>query len=245
MPGVCFSNNGNSLTITEALSDIQRKLGKLDRMETHCKKIPGLVSDVDKMKKDILSIKASIGDTKVMERLDLIDKEIKAIKDITTQPGEDKIDYSSEIEGRRRKAHNMYFHNLEDKNDKKDDLDRVSSLIKELLKIDVDISTTVRTGKRVVGVHRPLLVVHKDPEDVRKIMAKKKNISQVTGNPTLSRKLNVTTDKTFLQRQQLKKCIEEVNALKAEGKTDVNIKFRIGRPTVVEGRPTSRGRPEE
>lgn len=234
----CTENNGSSLVVTEALCEIQEKLKKLDE---NCSKIPGLVTEVDKLKDDVGKIKQSIGEVNVIDRLSIIDKELENIKIAATHPEGGAFDYLSEMEERIRRSHNIYFHNVEDDDNPDRDLSKVKKWIEDTLSIKVLITQARRIGKYKEGETRPLLIILKDADQVKLIMTKRKEFSSLRVNSEPEKKLNITTDKTYLQRQQLKKAIEEINKLKAEGKKDYRIRYINGKPTVLQDK-TSRQR---
>lgn len=88
-----------------------------------------------------------------------------------------------------------------------------------------------RIGKHRNTQPRPLKDVLHSREDVFQVLKHKRKLQQ-SANEGM-RKIQTSTDRTAMQREQFKKVMESLNVRKTNGETDLFIRYVNGNPTVV------------
>nr|CAI5824272.1 unnamed protein product [Callosobruchus analis] len=143
----------------------------------------------------------------------------------------------SEINERRIKERNIIIYklpmntegSLEDK--RQNDIQKVKQIINAISsEVDTSNISVKRLGRATGDKLPPLKAVLRSREDVSLVLANKKKLKNMNFG------VQITTDKTELQRKQLKRVISELEQKKQSGSDDLYIKYINGNPVIAKSK---------
>lgn len=144
----------------------------------------------------------------------------------------------AEINERARRAKNVMLFNLPESNNrdvnakKEHDLKLIKGICLELMPgASVDITATLRVGKKQSDKPRPLKVVLKD-ESVVKTLLKNFSVDIASRYDRRLSTLRMSRDRTPLEIKYFKKLVTELEARKGSGEGDLRIVYRNGIPQI-------------
>lgn len=107
-----------------------------------------------------------------------------------------------------------------------DDKNTISNIFQQI-NVLVNPINCLRLGK-LSNKCRPIRATLPNQHDVFDVLKNKRKL----GNLTNLKNISISSDKTLLQRKQLKNLIDELNARKNSGETNLFIKYINGLPTI-------------
>lgn len=157
-------------------------------------------------------------------------EELKTLKE--KKESENMESIINEISDRQRREKNILIYNLEttgdsNLNSQETDMKKVVDILKSIAPKVTKVINVSRLGKTHSNKPHPLKVQLATKEDVYEILKNKHKLKQMNMN------IQISTDKTYLQRQYFKKILAELSNRKQNGEDNLYIKYINGRPTIT------------
>jgi len=154
----------------------------------------------------------------------------------------------NEINDRNSRATNLIFYNIEecDSNQSVDriahDINQINNTIKSI-GVDSEIVPlkVIRLGRYQSGKLRPIKAVFSTSTNTFDILKNKRKLS-LHVPPS---RINISSDRTLLQRDSMKKLRDELAARSSNGETGLIIKFIKGVPRIVKNLEGSTSKPQD
>ncbi|CAH0553575.1 unnamed protein product [Brassicogethes aeneus] len=148
-----------------------------------------------------------------------------------TKATENFEDIITEIAERKKRENNLIIFNLPES--ETTDECKIKEILSNITNEDIMIKITRRLGKENSNSVRPLKIELIKKEDVYTVLKNKHKLK------TQELKIQITTDKTPLQRQHFKSLLEKIEQHKQSGETDMYIKYVNGNPVISKGKNNS------
>lgn len=169
--------------------------------------------------------------------VEALQKEVRSMKENPGQSRDDAEAIINEVCERQRREKNIIIYGLEQitgntqvnlQEDKRNALHIVRQVVPELV---VDESKVVRLGKSNNTKPAPVRVQLSSREDVSAILKNKRKLRERYAH------IMISTDNTPMQREQLRKVLQELNERKARGEDGLFVKYVRGNPSVGKSAP--------
>lgn len=200
-------------------------------------KINSTFVKITEMSSTLLELKDTIGD---MHGLRVSDELQSLRQEVDDQRNRGIADAVAEMALRKSKELNLIIYNLPDNDKKDEDQDLIKKFLDPIPELSVAGLKITRIGQYVNNKARPTRITVQKVSEA-KTMLKNRNLlleklSSLLNLSSTDPKLGLTTDKTNLQRDLLKKSIEDLRARKEKGEEDLQIRFFNGNPTIVKNK---------
>lgn len=178
---------------------------------------------------------------KALENLKLmiqnLQDEVKNLKQSGNMETCNSQEIINEISERHKKEKNIIIYNLPEQANGSSaqkhtaDLQKTKEVLQSLTpEVETDHIKISRLGKPAQNKVLPLKVQLSSREDVFLILKNKKKLRELNIN------IQISTDKTPFQRQQLKSTIDQLNERKTKGEENLYIKYINGNPTIAQSK---------
>lgn len=174
------------------------------------------------------------------ENKELKDEMLKLTMKCNAQSMPDTNSIISEITDQTARKNNIIIYGIVDENNKEKDKTNVCDLL-GLLVPAVAPLTNFRLGKYNINSTRPrpIKVVLTNKKESSEIF---KNIYKLKDDVKYSN-VSISSDRSKLQRENLKKIIEDLDLRKQNGENDLTIKYFNGQPKIVTSKKTASKNP--
>lgn len=184
----------------------------------------------------------NFGYTALVETIKQLEATVKLlnqeIQNLKTQKGSEETEIIiNEISDRQRREKNLILFNVPElltgsvANKQAADLNKVVGIINNISpEVNTHSINVVRLGRSDGRKPRPLKVEVDSRDSVFAILKNKRKLSEEYAE------VSITTDRTALQREQLKKVIHDINERKEQGEEDLYIKYINGNPVIAKSK---------
>ena len=204
------------------LADVNRSVTNgYDNLSKHlsseyqklCKSIQDLSTKVDNLCSSESELKNKIEDTSK-----LINSATSAPNTIVP-PAMAAVSIADELADRERRKNNLIVYNLAEGSNSDADKSQFVDLCKAIFDSNIQVTKTVRLGKKSDGKNRPLLVGLEDPSHKAEILSRAPSLR----HHAQYKKTYIAPDLTKFQREKNKKLVDELKHRKANGENNLII----------------------
>lgn len=163
--------------------------------------------------------------------IETLKNEVKALKKESASPGTAVEDIISEVTERQYREKNIIMHGMNPQNTADADRYNALQILRQIVpNLSEEGIKVRRLGSGKNGKPAPLRIQLCSREDVFVVLKNKKKLQEINVQ------INITTDNTPLQRDQLRRTLQQISERKKNGEEGLYIRYVRGNPTIAKSK---------